>query len=135
MRNKHRVSYSPSDPLKNLPFIPITLLRQGYTCSTSALIDTGASVNVLPYDLGLQLGAVWERQPKRVELVGNLANYEARGLLVYVQIGDFEPVELVFAWTHTRDVPVILGQMNFFLEFDMYICGSQHYLDVMSRQQ
>jgi hypothetical protein len=27
-----------------------------------ALLDTGASVNVLPYEVGLQLGAVWENQ-------------------------------------------------------------------------
>ncbi|MEH1937432.1 MAG: hypothetical protein V7L14_27740 [Nostoc sp.] len=27
-----------------------------------ALLDTGASVNVLPYEIGLQLGAIWQEQ-------------------------------------------------------------------------
>lgn len=133
--HKQRFPYSTSDnPLGNLPFLPITLFSRGCSCSVSALVDTGASVNVLPYDLGLQLGALWERQPKSVELVGNLANYEARGLLVYGQVGHFDPVELVFAWTRTRDVPVILGQMNFFLEFDVCFFGSQGYIEVMLHQ-
>ncbi len=88
-----------------------------------------------PMIVGLQLGAIWERQPKSVELVGNLANFEARGLLVHGQVGHFNPVELVFAWTRTRDVPVILGQMNFFLEFDVYVYGSQGYIEVIPHQQ
>ncbi len=91
-------------------------------------------MSVLPYDLGLQLGAIWERQPKSVELVGNLANYEARGLLVHGQVGDFDPVELVFAWTRMRDIPVILGQMNFFLEFDVCVFGSRRWIEVILAQ-
>jgi hypothetical protein len=27
-----------------------------------ALVDTGASVNVLLYEIGVQLGAIWENQ-------------------------------------------------------------------------
>ena len=30
-----------------------------------------------------------------------------------VKIGHFEPVELVFAWTRKRDVPVIFGTNEF----------------------
>jgi hypothetical protein len=46
-----------------------------------ALLDTGASVNVLPYEIGLQLGAVWEEQIVPIQLSGNLARMEARGLV------------------------------------------------------
>jgi len=40
------------------------------------LLDTGASVNVLPYNVGVQLGASWEEQRFSVTLAGNLARKE-----------------------------------------------------------
>ena len=91
----------------------------------SALLDTGASVNVLPHSIGKQLGAVWEEQTTSVTLAGNLAAVEARGLLVSAKIGDFDPVRLVFAWSLSDDAPLLLGRMNFFLEFDVCFYRSQ----------
>ena len=34
-------------------------------------------------------------------------------------VGGFPPVSLVFAWTQVVSVPLILGQLSFFLEFDV----------------
>jgi hypothetical protein len=45
-----------------LPQLPLTLAYRDELVSVIALLDTGASVNVLPYNVGLQLGAVWEEQ-------------------------------------------------------------------------
>lgn len=72
-----------------------------------------------PHSLGVQLGGVWDEQTTSVTLAGNLASFEARGLLVSAKIGDFEPIRLVFAWSISDDVPLLLGRMNFFLEFDV----------------
>ncbi|MGL5805798.1 MAG: retroviral-like aspartic protease, partial [Xenococcaceae cyanobacterium] len=80
---------------------------------------------VLPYSFGIQLGAVWEEQTTSVTLAGNLASTEARGLLVIAQISDFDPVRLVFAWSLSDDTPLLLGRMNFFLEFDVCFYRSQ----------
>ena len=77
------------------------------------MLDTGATVNVLPYLLGIELGCIWERQTTTLNLTGNLAQYEARVLLLQVTIAQFEPVRLVFAWTKSVQVPLILGQVNF----------------------
>ncbi|MGB7444397.1 MAG: hypothetical protein WA919_25315 [Coleofasciculaceae cyanobacterium] len=60
----------------------------------TGLVDTGASVNVLPYSVGVQLGAVWQEQMTSVSLAGNLAPVEARGLMVCAKIGSFSPVRL-----------------------------------------
>ncbi|MBE9101337.1 hypothetical protein IQ267_18010 [filamentous cyanobacterium LEGE 07170] len=57
-----------------------------------ALLDTGASVNVLPYEIGLQLGAVWEEQTVPIQLSGNLAQMEARGLVLSATIAEFSSV-------------------------------------------
>ena len=89
------------------------------------LLDTGASVNVLPYNVGVQLGAIWEEQRFSVTLAGNLASAETKGLLVLAKVGDFEPVQLVFAWTRVNNIPIILGRTNFFTEFDVCFYGSQ----------
>ena len=67
-----------------LPTIPIILSHAGFSVSGNALLDTGSTVNLLPYDIGLQLGAIWEEQTVRLPLAGNLATVEARGLFVSV---------------------------------------------------
>ncbi|MEH2114878.1 hypothetical protein [Nostoc sp.] len=42
--------------IQGLVTTPFLLFNAG----AIALLDTGASVNVLPYEIGLQLGAVWQ---------------------------------------------------------------------------
>jgi hypothetical protein len=115
-----------------LPQLPLLLTYRGSSIEISALLDTGASVNVLPYSVGVQLGAIWEEQTTSVILAGNLAPVEARGLLVFAQICDFDPVRLVFAWSLSDDAPLLLGRMNFFLEFDVCFYRSQLVFEVRS---
>jgi hypothetical protein len=109
-----------------MPYLPLTLSAGGNSIQITALLDTGASVNVLPYELGLQLGAVWENQTVQVQLSGNLGLREARGVALSGTVAQFSPVLLVFAWTQARDAPVILGHMNFFAEFN--VCFYRHEL-------
>lgn len=108
-----------------LPQLPLSLTYRGLSVEVSGLLDTGASVNVLPYSIGIQLGANWEQQTTSVLLAGNLAAIEARGLLVSAKISGFDPVRLVFAWGSSDDIPLLLGRMNFFLEFDVCFYRSQ----------
>jgi hypothetical protein len=108
-----------------LPQLPLSLTYRDSAVEVLDLLDTGASVNVLPYSVGVQLGATWEEQTTSVILAGNLAAVEARGLLVSAQVSDFDPVRLVFAWSLSDDAPLLLGRMNFFLEFDVCFYRSQ----------
>jgi hypothetical protein len=113
-----------------LPQLPLSLTYQGSSVEVAALLDTGASVNVLPYSIGIQLGAIWEAQTVSVTLAGNLASTEAKGLLVSAQISDFDPIKLVFAWSLSDEAPLLLGRMNFFLEFDVCFYRSQLMFEV-----
>lgn len=113
-----------------LPYLPITLTFQQRSVSVMGLLDTGSAINVLPYDVGAQLGAVWEQQTTPVQLTGNLAAHEARVIAVVATVGKFAPVRLAFAWTRANAVPVILGQVNFFLEFDVYFSRSRSVFEV-----
>jgi predicted component of type VI protein secretion system len=115
------------------PYLPFTLWNQQVSVRASALLDTGASVNVLPYLVGVELGYDWERQTAALSLTGNLAQYEARVVLVQAVVGQCEPVQLVFAWTQATNVPLILGQVNFFMEFDVCFYRSQLEFAVSSK--
>jgi Aspartyl protease len=134
MQDSHRFNFSERFDTFGvpdaLPQMPLTLTYRDSSIEVSALLDTGASVNVLPYSVGLQLGAVWEEQTMAVTLAGNLASTEARGLLVSAQISNFAPARLVFAWSQSNDTPLLLGRMNFFLEFDVCFYRSQLIFEV-----
>ena len=123
MTDKVRFDFTEVDPdlgvLSTLPYLPLRLTYQNQSISVSGLLDTGSSVNVLPYELELMLGAVWERQRLSVPLGENLARFEARALVLTANVEQFSLVELAFAWTQDRNAPLILGQMNFFLAFDV----------------
>lgn len=44
------------------PLLPVSLIYGGNSRQITGLLDTGADVNVLPYHLGLELGAIWSEQ-------------------------------------------------------------------------
>ena len=129
MRNSEQYPYIRADDkfggASLRPQLPITLTYQGHSIIALGLLDTGSMVNVLPYQLGVDLGAVWEQQSTPLQLTGNLAAYDARALVVSVVVGRFAPVQLVFAWTRATQAPLLLGQVNFFMEFDACFYRSQ----------
>jgi hypothetical protein len=109
--------------------MPITL-QAANVVSVSALLDTGSAVNVPPYDIGTQLGFIWDQQTTTVELTGNLASVEARVVLLAATVAQFPPVRLAFAWAKQHTIPVILGQVNFFMEFDICFFRSRAIFEV-----
>jgi len=122
-----RFRYSTTDPtqseLDSLPRLPLVLRYGKQVINVVGLVDSGATVNVLPYRLGDQLGAVWDDRKATIRLAGNLGNVAAQPLFPMAEIGDFPPVRL--AWSRSDNVPLILGQMNFFMEFDICFYRSQ----------
>ena len=109
----------------HMPYLPLTLHTETASIFVEGLLDTGASVNVLPYDIGLQLGLNWERETLSLILAGNLAKFEARAVILSGEIASFPSVNLAFAWTRSPDAPLILGQANFLGEFDVCFYRSQ----------
>jgi hypothetical protein len=111
------------------PMLPITLVASK-TVEALGLLDTGAAVNVLPHAAGVELGLDWNQQTTRVLLSGNLAAVDARAIVVTATVGRFVPVRMAFAWANVDTVPVILGQINFFLEFDVCFSRSRRIFEV-----
>jgi hypothetical protein len=81
-----------------VPNLPLTLTYGQKLIAVSGLLDTGASVNVLPYSVGCDLGAIWEDQNFSVQLAGNLATVEARAfkLLAIKSL-------MLISWEITKD--------------------------------
>lgn len=123
-----RFPYLIRDPLLGdaslSPMLPMTLMGQNQW-DTTALVDSGASVNVLPYSMGLQLGFAWNQETRSVQLTGLFHNLEARVVLVTAVIGTFQPLRLAFAWAREDTMGVILGQVNFFMEMEVCFFRSQ----------
>jgi hypothetical protein len=139
MRNAERYPFTVTNSALGeaglQPSLPLTLTYQEHSLTVSGLLDTGAMVNVLPYQVGVDLGAVWEQQTTALRLTGNLAQFEARGLLVSAVVGQFAPVRLAFAWTRATNVPVLLGQVNFFMEFDVCFYRSQLAFELRPKEE
>lgn len=116
------------------PLLPITLWRAERFVTRSGLLDTGATINVLPLEVGLELGLSWEAMSRSVELAGNLGRFEARGVVLTAQVGQYSPIPLVFAWTRAPNIPLILGQVNFFSEFDVCFFGARGVFEIGPKQ-
>jgi len=112
------------------PMLPIVLTHRNSTIAVDALLDTGATINVLPFHLGSALGAIWEQQRTLVHLAGNLAQFEARALVVSATVGRFPSVLQAFAWVRTDEVPLLLGQVNFFQNFDVCFYRSSQVFEI-----
>lgn len=133
MRYSYRTLNSQQDKSDSMPRLPLTLRTNTRRVETIGLVDSGATVNVMPYTLGIALGAVWNDKDAIIPLAGNLSKQPAAPLSAIIEIGGLEPVKLVFAWTKATNVPLILGQTNFFVEFDICFYRSKFEFEIKRR--
>jgi hypothetical protein len=115
----------PSGGLDLMPDLPIALRHLANAVSGVGLVDSGASISVLPYSLGIQLGFDWNAQKAAITLGGTLAGVAARGIVVEAVVGQLSPVRLALAWAQSDQVPFLLGQFNFFEVFDVLFSRSR----------
>ena len=78
---------------------------------------------------------MWEAQKATLRLAGVLAGTPAMPLLVEATVDDFAPVPLAFAWCRTDEVALVLGQTNFFMEFDVGFFGARREFAVAPKGQ
>ena len=115
------------------PMLPLSLAG-AHRVAAMGLVDSGAAINVLPYSLGAALGFDWNQQLKKVELTGNLVSVEARVIVVSAVFGSFSPVQLAFAWAESDNMSMILGQVNFFMEFDVCLFRTRSFFEIRPKQ-
>lgn len=133
MRFKYSTTDSSQNEFDSLPHIPLILRNNDQAIEVVELVDSGATVNVLPYDIGIQLGGSWGNRQAIIQLASNLGNQPAMPLFAMDEIGEFAPVRLAFAWVKSNQVPLILGQTNFFREFDICFYRSKLEFEIQPR--
>ena len=118
----------------NRPISPVTLASLTQSGNFAALVDSGADANILPYNIGLQLGLRWEEQPNGGYIRGVFELKQTRLVELGVKISDFAVIPLVFIWTAENSIPLIFGQFNFFEEFDVCFFRSRGYFEIRPKQ-
>ena len=106
-----RVNYTVGDPSISdaslIPYARARLFSKTTSVESIGLLDSGASVNVLPYRLGCDLGLDWSAQKTDVQLGGNLSGWEARAVLLNLKIEQLTVVPLVFSWSRNEAVTFV----------------------------
>ena len=119
MRFSYSKTHLSQAELDSLPRLPLKLKLNNASVDVFGLVDSGATINVLPFSIGQRLGAIWDSQKAVIRLAGNMANSFAQPIILKAEIANFPPVSLAFAWVSHDNAPVILGQTNFFNEFEV----------------
>jgi hypothetical protein len=119
MRFSYSTTHQSHTQLDSLPRLPLTLKLNNISIEVFGLVDSGATINVLPFSIGQQLGAIWDPQKAVIRLAGNMANSLAQPIVIKAEVDKFAPVNLAFAWVSHDNSPIILGQTNFFTEFEV----------------
>ncbi len=113
-----------------MPMPPIRIILGSLEVDDLALVDSGSTICVLPYDLGTQLGLDWNDPLPIVPLGGNLGHHLAKGVALEVKIGSYPPVEIAFAWSQFPQARLLLGRINFFSAFDVCLHRSRSTFEV-----
>jgi hypothetical protein len=121
--------HSAAEPAPLLPII----LQTTKTIRTVGLVDTGASVNVLPHRVGLALGFDWATSPVGRNLGGRFSAGATRAVRTTGIVRPFPPIPFIFLWSDSDDLPIILGRINFLAEFDLFVSFSRGVFRVRPR--
>lgn len=115
-----------------MPLMPALLVRGSASVKATLLVDSGSMINVLPFSIGKKLGVPWNALAIPISL-GGISKAPAKAMLVDLVIGPFIAVQMAFGWAKTDDVPLLLGQVNFFEQFDVCFHRSQLYFEVQPK--
>ncbi len=109
---------APYRQMSDDSYMPMVWVRLGLKHELLALVDSGASVNVLPHSIGLQLGLDWDSALDGPEIGGSVAGASKKVKLL-LKIREFDPLEMEFCWLVHDRARVILGHDDFLKNFDV----------------
>ena len=134
---KQRFSYTQSPQLPvGMPLVNIQLSNNSKSVTATALVDSGAALNILPFDIGVELGLEWEKQTYPLDLGGVLQDSQAYAILLEAQVAELHNVQLAFAWINksSAEIRLLLGQVNFFQEFNVHFYGNEQFFEVEAKR-
>jgi hypothetical protein len=125
--------YTPIPPFsRGMPVVTVRLAHEACSLITPALVDSGAAMNLLPFECGEELGFVWKEQRLALPMGGLLPDAKAFAVPVQLTLDPFPPVELAFAWTNVSHAKlrVLLGQVNFFQYFTITFMAYNNHFEI-----
>lgn len=120
-------------PHRVVPLLPLTLKLGALEIDVHGLVDSGSNINVLPFTLGTRLGGDWDQYPHTIQVSGSLGTLQGKVFVAQAVIAGLPKVPLIFAWVQSDTVPLILGQYNFFHEFDVCFFRAQSFFELTHR--
>ena len=117
--------YQKLTSLMLMPMLPIRLERLERGFDTVALVDSGASISVLPHSIGLALGCNWDEAKKGVSLGGSYSSDDTRVIALNVFVPEFQKKAISFLWLPNDNARLLLGQAHFFQYFDVCFSGNK----------
>ena len=120
----------PYRQISDNSYLPMVWVRLGLRHELLALVDTGASVNVLPHSVGLQLDLDWNSSPDGPEIGGSIAGVSKKVKLL-LKIRDFDALEMEFCWLSHNRARVILGHDDFLKNFDVCFSTQEKKFSIM----
>lgn len=82
MRFRYSTSGASQNEFDSLPRVPLVLCCESARVEALGLVDSGATINVLPYELGVALGAKWDGS-QSVDLACRESRRSARDARVF----------------------------------------------------
>ncbi len=131
--NTQRFPYTPIPPFScGMPVVTVHLAHETCSLVTTALVDSGAAMNLLPFEYGEQLGFMWNEQRLALPMGGLLPHAKAFAVPVTLTLDPFPSVELAFAWTDVSQarLRVLLGQINFFQSFKVTFTAYEQHFEI-----
>lgn len=122
-----------SQPGSLMPRLSLEVSIGNRSVQLSGIIDSGSALNVLPYHVGSALGAQWDRLQALGPLAGGMAGVESRALPVTCALPELTgatDISLLFAWASSDSLPILLGQTNFLMEFNVCFYRKEQFFEV-----
>lgn len=131
MANKReRFPYVQRTPQFSAPYLSICLHGVTTSLEELALVDSGATLSILPRSMGEKLGLNWLKATSLGKIAAASGAPEGRSARVKCQFGTLEPVTLGFAWIENDSVPLVLGQVDFFRQFKICFFESEREFEI-----
>lgn len=115
------------------PLLPLTIFYESRSIEAVGLVDSGSDLNILPHRFGLSLGLNWQEYEILPPLSGALGQFETRAVVLLVEVRPFADVSLAFGWSASDDPPLILGQVNFFAQYNICFFRGQNMFEVQPK--
>lgn len=125
------IPFGASGPISDLkPLVPIRLGLNRTALDVNALVDSGASVSVLPWSVGLRFGEDWDLLGNSCPVGGIAGGVPGKILVLVGTVATFPAVPLAFSWVKSDAIPIIVGQTNFFMYFDVFFARNRSFFEV-----